>query len=950
MRPLKLTLQGFTSFAERTEIDFSEFDLFAITGPTGAGKTSILDAMMWALYGRTPRLGKCGSELISHGKSSVAVHFEFAVGAESYRVTRTAKCKGSGQVRFEGLVNGDWVVDDASGVAETNEAIARAVGLDFDAFKLSVVLPQGEFDCFLRGDHAERRKILKSLLGLEIYDRMRDAASIRRADLSAKVEATEQLLEREYANATEERLKEIESDLRQQKRAGKEATARVQAAQNSYLLAEAIVRGRAELASNESDRLKAEADYLKLSGEAKQRTDEACVLRLKSEEVQRVHDGIVIDERRFEELLKLSARADELDRLNGQRDDAQKRHGKAQRDLLAAKSELASSRERSQAAESAYGAAQEARLNCERALEELRSSGSKDLLEKLLGDLATVPAKLIDLGELDAKITGLGQKQLDLRKRIDAVRKERTAPESKLKEARAREQDLSRHAVHRDLRASLKPGEPCPVCEQVVSVLPTIPAVGELDAARLRVREYEENLQQLRDEVTRAETELDGIPQRVEQLETQRKGILADVAGIRERVHPVAGNLPDEDCARMFASRIDSIGEAERDLKRAIAAEADAQKHARDAARKTAELEKAVEKLATALKGIDDELGRLAEQVARVQPEIDKAGGRVRIASELEAVKATRTQKAELADRLRKLQSDIEVADGERTKAETSAARLSERVSLLSAAIKKLRSSLDALEAQWTEAITAYDMPPGANETERASKWRESVQKLHSDIQQRISDLQAQVKTVREKIEYRAKLEGEVAEGRADRDVYEQICYALRADRFIDYLLGRAYEDLCRRGSDHLMGLSGERYSFTAGKNTFSVKDGWNGDAERPASTLSGGESFFASLALALALAESVATFRADGAQAARLEALFLDEGVSTLDQDEALPAVVDALINLQAGDRMIGVISHMENLAQRLPARIEVLKNHGRSAIRVDGYSPDMQVLAGLT
>jgi exonuclease SbcC len=91
------------------------------------------------------------------------------------------------------------------------------------------------------------------------------------------------------------------------------------------------------------------------------------------------------------------------------------------------------------------------------------------------------------------------------------------------------------------------------------------------------------------------------------------------------------------------------------------------------------------------------------------------------------------------------------------------------------------------------------------------------------------------------------------------------------------------------------MRLSQERYSFTVGKNEFCVRDGWNADSERSASTLSGGESFLASLALALALADSVASFGADGGPGAKLEALFLDEGVSTLDQEETLSAVIDA-------------------------------------------------------
>ena len=149
---------------------------------------------------------------------------------------------------------------------------------------------------------------------------------------------------------------------------------------------------------------------------------------------------------------------------------------------------------------------------------------------------------------------------------------------------------------------------------------------------------------------------------------------------------------------------------------------------------------------------------------------------------------------------------------------------------------------------------------------------------------------------------------------------------------------GGGIGNLCIRGSEHLMRVSQERYTFTAEKNEFYVKDGWNADAERSARTLSGGESFLASLALALALAESVASFGADGSQAVQIDALFLDEGVSSLDQDDTLPAVIDGLSALQSGDRMVCVISHMENLAERLPARIEIVKNHGRSSLKATG------------
>jgi hypothetical protein len=113
------------------------------------------------------------------------------------------------------------------------------------------------------------------------------------------------------------------------------------------------------------------------------------------------------------------------------------------------------------------------------------------------------------------------------------------------------------------------------------------------------------------------------------------------------------------------------------------------------------------------------------------------------------------------------------------------------------------------------------------------------VQKVHVATQPRIAEPKTEITAMQGKIEGRNKVQ-QAQELRSERDVYDQIYNALRPDRFIDHLLGRAYDDLCCRGSEHPLRLSGERYSFAAGKNTFNVKDGWNGDAERLAGTLSG--------------------------------------------------------------------------------------------------------------
>src|SRR5437899_6994553 len=155
MRPLRLELKGFTAFRDATEIDFTTLDVFAISGPTGSGKSSILDAMTYALYGRVERVGDRVGQLLSQGQPRMAVTLEFAVGPDRYRVTRSTPAKGGTKILLERRGPDDgWTQagDGADRVREAEQMIARAIGLSYDGFTRSVLLPQGRFAEFLVGD------------------------------------------------------------------------------------------------------------------------------------------------------------------------------------------------------------------------------------------------------------------------------------------------------------------------------------------------------------------------------------------------------------------------------------------------------------------------------------------------------------------------------------------------------------------------------------------------------------------------------------------------------------------------------------------------------------------------------------------------------------------------------------------------------------------------------
>ncbi len=195
------------------------------------------------------------------------------------------------------------------------------------------------------------------------------------------------------------------------------------------------------------------------------------------------------------------------------------------------------------------------------------------------------------------------------------------------------------------------------------------------------------------------------------------------------------------------------------------------------------------------------------------------------------------------------------------------------------------------------------------------------------------SDLDS-IDAARERV---VELQADDAVQESAQQVAQALTDHLKANRFEKWVLDEALHRLVERATGILTELSNDTYSLTLDAKTsnFCVIDHANADAVRSARTLSGGETFLASLALALALADEVAHLASGGAT--RLESIFLDEGFGTLDAD-TLDTVAGALEELQARGRVVGVISHVPELAERMPVRFEVVKGPAGSSItRVD-------------
>lgn len=196
MRPLRIEVEGFSAYRQKVEVDFDGVDFFSITGPTGSGKSSLVDAMIFALYGRVPRLGgNAVAPVITAGTDRARVRFFFEVDDVVYDATRMAQRTPSGgaNVKEARLQKGEEVIADGPGDVSTE--VEHILRLGFEDFTRTVVLPQGDFARFLEATKSERQGLLRNLLGLDVYTRMRELARTRAAVATQRVEGSRRSLD-----------------------------------------------------------------------------------------------------------------------------------------------------------------------------------------------------------------------------------------------------------------------------------------------------------------------------------------------------------------------------------------------------------------------------------------------------------------------------------------------------------------------------------------------------------------------------------------------------------------------------------------------------------------------------------------------------------------------------------------------------------------------------------
>lgn len=988
MKLHRLELTGFGPFRETQTVDFDAFDddgVFLISGRTGAGKSSILDGVSFALYGSVPRYDGGDRRLRSDHcflGDPTEVRLDFTVGERRWRVTRAPEYdrpakRGGGtttepqRAELEEQIDGVWI-GRAAKPREVALVLDEILGLNAQQFQQVILLAQNKFSRFLLATAGERQALLRTLFGTRRFENYKDELETRRreaqknVDTSAEhartlLEVAERLITQHTLggevdipvtdlparrDAAEVALQRADYRLEVAARERVEAEVAATAAQEAWAVATAqaerlaaLGAARAELAQREADAPLVEADRARL-----ERARAAEAVRAPIEAAVRA--SAAYDEAEASRRVALAA----WKALGGAADD----------DLPAVIDTLTSDIALWSAAE-----AQERELSVKRdALASLDRSIA-DLVSQLAeldAHQAQVPLERERLEGILAAARTRAERRDDLRAQRDAVAAQldsaRAAVDLAPVAAQAESDYLAANAeaatatshvtvllqrrlagIAGELASHLVEGEACVVCGSIAHPHPAPASDDAVTDDDLAAAEH------ARDRAAEAERAAGDAAR------TARDRLAAAVAA--------AGG-------RSVAELDAALAQADADVRVADAAAAEATE--------TERLRRELDDLAVAASAAREGVANhLADQ------ERERAGLDATITT-LEAQSAeARGEHASVADRIaeasrrRTLGRDLQrareqLADRERVRNEAVADRDARIAAAGIASVEEASASLldpadrDALDerisehAQGLAAVRArlldleldtFDL--AAVDLEAARAARDAAEAAHAtaisaetaardtaarlrELLLRVDDAYAQVSTLVEDAAVIARLADSVA-GRAPNTMKMDL---------ETFVLAAELEEIVAAANLRLREMSSERYTLhhsdakashgRASGLGIEVLDAYTGQRRSPQS-LSGGESFLASLALALGLAE-VVTHRAGGL---RLDTLFVDEGFGSLDP-ETLDLAMRTLDELRAGGRTVGVISHVETMKEQIAAQLVVeASGEGPSVIRHD-------------
>ena len=1047
MRPLRLEMTAFGPYPKEVILDFAVLanqSMFLITGPTGAGKTSILDAIVYALYGQTSGGLRDGVDMRSDyadATTPTAVVFEFQVGDHRYRIERTPKQElqkkrgtGTRTVLATAAIS-EWIDEKwkllTTKAQEIRDYVQQIIGFRVDQFLQVVLLPQGDFRKLLVAPTSEREVLLHTIFKTSVYKRMQD------------------LLKEELAKATvgiQDTLQKVEFLL---------STYTVDTLQDLVALTE---EERAVLAVREKERKEKQGQYETLQADyAKYETYANLVSRKEQysqalvthQEGEAVHLALGETISRWERLQEVRIRMKEYDKLqdtfrqNGDKLDAlegslqsveaslqqweiQFQQLVSQEDIYAKQQEQYHQLQGMQQEVERYREILEKRTALEETVVE-QVEAHKILQQDIGTSGADLEGKRHTLAELNRELqsyASISEEKLcaselqswwdSLKGVVDTLQtawdrltlhRQQLSQERQICTTREglfhhNEQLLRQYQAY-EVSLQLEEQAPCPVCGSLdhpqLAQAPSEDIVREtvdrlreeFQASQTLVATTETKLVHSKEEVERYRQEWDRLCETYPKVTAgvQRESILQlgtilDRAVETKEIETVAERLS------WWNAKIDeaNIDQTFRDIQKEL-------DHAETRKLKLADTlgtlqetiqtaEAKVHEKQLELKTLEGQLESIQQEVQHVKAEMS----RIETSIAPFTVESYTTEVKGLAESLKRYEADRKAVDEGRQTCQEQKTALVAELGTLKEQQERMDRDIDGMckemeQVLGEESLTICTFKEQSTAFDTLPTWKETFSTYHNEslrltallegvqqdlaaysaapeeipkesveaLQQELKELGEVIGTLKSQVTAKEKTIQEISKlEAATKELSDQRAFifsladlanggdsGMKGISFERYVLGAILEEVLSAANLRLHDMSRGRYRLErsleeGGRGArgldIAVLDAYTG-ASRPANTLSGGETFLASLGLAMGLADVIQSY----AGGIHLDTMFIDEGFGTLDPD-TLDVAMETLVALQSQGRLVGIISHVPELQQQIGAHLVVTKTDGGS------------------
>lgn len=984
MKILSVRLQNLNSLRGEWLIDFrqppfSQTNIFAITGATGAGKTTILDAICLALYHQTPRLktSPTSNELMTRNCSECLAEVEFEVAGKGYRAFWS-------QRRARGLVDGnlqaaktELATLDGNILAEKTSDKLRLVseitGLDFGRFTKSMLLAQGGFAAFLNADANERAELLEELTGTDIYGRISTQVFVDSREqksqldlLQARADAVE-LLSPEQQQQLETELQAIQASITatQQQLNGqrKQQNWREQLDKANVALEQA----RLEVSTAKQATVAKQHDINRLQTwqpasqlqpvyqawqnalqQQQQCQQETALLQQQLSEAKAQQATILwqglqsLEQKQQQFQAQLAQQQEQLQQLLQQRPDI----AATQQNLQTQLQQLTAALQHSNLPQLREQLQQQQRRQHLLQYVQQQQLQQKKWQQSQAATVSTLQQSEQQLAPLAEKLQALRLHYKSLQQQI--------ADKKLLLQQQQLIMQLSEH------RSRLQPDQPCPLCGATEH-----PAVAHYQ--QLSSSDTEQQLAE-------KEHELTDVQQQGEALKQQQSAILAGQKQLQQQLAQQQRDLAEleADIARRLGD--DAGTDVDTALVDTTTALADITHAVEQAELQQQQLQQLTASLQTAERQLEQNQHQqqlLQQQQQRVQEQhTDVTQMQQSWQQQWHAMQPPPATQSRGTTEFTQLQAELQQVQQQLQQIQGQQQALVRRQQILDTAAAQsteqwqhaLNDSNFKDEASFKAAVLSPEQVQALQQLQQQLQQAEAAaNRLHAEWQQRQQQLEQQQLTslslqeltlqvgqlqqqLQQLLAQQGQLQQQISSDLQRRDNQQKLLQEIsRQQQHYEYwqrlnsLIGSADGARYRRFAQSMtlqqlvflanrqLDILHNRYQLArhaSAELELVVLDTWQADTARDTKTLSGGESFLVSLALALALSDLVSS-------KTRIDSLFLDEGFGTLDAD-TLDSALSALDNLNASGKMIGIISHVETLKQRVSVQIKVEKQHG--------------------